>query len=442
MRYSSATRTTMAIIALVGAFALGAMAGRRVCLLPLGKGPFVGSADLLPSVLRQTTAPDVTAPSDLRPVATFWEVRQKIKENFVYPIKDETTLTYGAIRGMLEALDDPYSRFLTPEEYKEFQSESEAGQFSGIGAVLDRYRDPKSDEWVVVISAVLPGGPASRSNLRAGDVLLAVDGRPIGDMPLYKVVKLIRGPAGTKVVLTVRREGVNEPLDIEIVRGEVEEPVVEYEIVSGNIGYIWLRGFSRTAIAKMREALQYMVDHKVTGILLDLSQDPGGLLDAAVEIADMFIDKGPLVWIRERGSDPEPIMAHKETIVPKDMPILVLIDEASASASEILAGCLQDHGRAKVVGKHSFGKSKVQTVIELNDKSALVITTAVYLTPNKRDIGEEWAKGKRGIKPDIEFPEEKPDPHVSATELHERYKKRALEELKKVLANNSATGAG
>ena len=443
MRSMSQLKSWITVLAMLGVFVLGVAAGRHVSLIRFSPGTAaVGPAELVPSAMRHQTAPDVTPATDLRPIATFWEVREKIKRNFVYPIKDDTKLTYGAIRGMIEALDDPYSRFMTPEEYKEFQSESEEGHFFGIGAVLDRYRDPETDDWVVVISAVLPGGPASKTDLRPGDIIVAVDGRPIQDLPLYKVVKLIRGKAGTKVVLTVRRKTAKKLIDIEIIRGEVKEPVVDYEILPGNIGYIWLRGFSRTAISKMREALQYMVDKKVSGLLLDLSQDPGGLLDAAVAIADMFIDHGPLVWIRERGGEPEPIMAHRKTIVPKDLPIVVLIDEASASASEILAGCLQDYGRAKIVGFHSFGKSKVQTVIELNDHSALVLTTAVYLTPKKRDIGEEWAKGKRGIKPDVQFPEEQLDPHVSATQLHERHKKRAVEILKKLLANRSAAHAG
>ena len=443
MRDNSSLRSWMIGLAMVGVLVLGVVAGRKVSVISLPRGgTAMGPAQLVPSALNKKEAPDVTSPTDLRPIATFWEVREKIKRNFVYPIKDDTKLTYGASRGMVEALDDPYSRFMTPKEYKEFQSESEEGHFFGIGAVLDRYRDPKTDEWVVVISAVLPGGPASKTDLRPGDIVVAVDGRPIVDMPLYKVVKLIRGPAGTKVVLTVRRKNAKKLIDIEIIRGEVNEPVVDYEILPGDIGYIWLRGFSRTAIGKMREALTYMVKKKVKGLLLDLSQDPGGLLDAAVEIADMFIDQGPLVWIRERGSEPEPIMAHRKTIVPKDLPIVVLIDQASASASEILAGCLQDYGRATIVGYHSFGKSKVQTVIELNDHSALVLTTAIYLTPKKRDIGKEWAKGKKGIKPDIEFPEEKPDPHISATDLHERHKQRAVQILRQLLAKQSASKAG
>jgi carboxyl-terminal processing protease len=430
-------KLTLALV-VAASFVIGAMAGRGVTLV--SSGDFLNLADLMPQTVKFQKALDVASPTDLRPLATFWEVREKIKRNFVYPITDDRKLTYGAIRGMLEALDDPYSRFMTPEEYKAFQSESEKGQFSGIGAVLDRHKNPKTDEWQIVVSSILPDGPASKTALRPGDIIIGVDDKSVQDMPLHKVVDMIRGPAGTTVKLTVIRQERKEPLEISIQRGDVEVPAVEYEMLAGNIGYIWLRNFNRQAPSKMRDALLDLKNKGMKALLLDLSLDPGGILDVAVEIADMFIDKGPLVWIQERGADPEAIMAHEDVIVPQDLPMVCLIDHGSASASEILAGCLQDTGRAQIVGQHSFGKSKVQTVIELNDLSALVLTTAVYLTPTKRDIGEEWAKGKRGVKPDVELTEAEPDSHVSYKEWHDQQKQRAVEVLRRQMVGQAVAG--
>jgi carboxyl-terminal processing protease len=424
--------TAWLIAALAVAFVSGLQLGHR---LTIAASPsLLRVAQLLPAAVRYQKAPDIAPATDLRPLATFWEVREKIKANFVYPIEDDAKLTYGAIRGMLEALDEPYSRFLTPTEYQNFQAENEQGHFSGIGAILDRYRDADTGEWTIIISAVLPDGPAAKSGLRARDIILAVDDKPVAGMPLGRVVEMIRGKAGTKVKLTVQRKGVKEPLDLEIVRGDVQVPAVEYEMLPGQIGYVWLRTFNRSAADKMREALTTLRQQGMKALLLDLSLDQGGILDVAIDIADMFIDKGPLVWIRERGAEPQPVLAHKEDLVPKDLPMVCLIDNSSASAAEILAGCLQDTGRALVVGQHSFGKSTVQTVIELSDHSALVLTTAIYLTPNKRNIGEAGPDGKRGVKPDVVFSEGEPDQRVSYTDWHDQQKQRALAELRKRMA--------
>jgi carboxyl-terminal processing protease len=387
-------------------------------------------ADVTPNTLRHTKAPEVSSPTDLKPLATFWEVRDKIKRNFVFPIDDDTKLTYGAIRGMVEALDDPYSRFMTPDENKDFESESE-GHFSGIGAVLDRRKNPDTDDWEVVISSVLPEGPASKTPLRPEDVIIAVDDKSVQSQSLQKVVNQIRGQKGTTVKLTVKRKGQAAPIEIPIVRGDVEVPSVEHEMLPGSIGYIWLRSFNRQAPSKMRQAVEDLKKQGMKGLVVDLSLDPGGLLDAAVEIASLFIKEGPLVWIRERGAEPEALMARRNAPVPADIPIVCLVDSGSASASEILAGCLQDYGRATIVGQHSFGKSKVQTVIELNDSSALVLTTAIYLTPKKRDIGLEWAKGKKGVKPDVEFEEPKPNSDITYEKWHDQEKAQAVEVLRK-----------
>ncbi len=412
-------------------FTLGLVFGRSFEVF-LASDP-LHLADVTPNTVRHTSAPEVSSPTDLKPLATFWEVRDKIKRNFVYPIDDDTKLTYGAIRGMVESLDDPYSRFMTPDENKDFESESE-GHFSGIGAVLDRRKNTDTDEWEVVISAIIPEGPAAKTPLRAEDVLLGVDAKSVQGAALQKVVTLIRGEAGTTVKLTIKRKGEAKPIEIPITRGDVEVPSVEHAMLPGNIGYIWLRSFNRQSPARMRQAIEDLKKQGMKAMLLDLSLDPGGLLDAAVEIASLYVKEGPVVWIRERGAEPEPLMARKNSDVPADLPIVCLVDSGSASASEILAGCLQDYGRATIVGQHSFGKSKVQTVIELNDSSALVLTTAIYLTPHKRDIGLEWAKGKKGVKPDVEFEEPKPDSQDTYEKWHDGEKAKALDVLRQHMA--------
>jgi len=211
---------------------------------------------------------------------------------------------------------------------------------------------------------------------------------------------MIRGPAGQSVKIAVKREGQEKPLEVEIVRAQVDVPVVESKVLDGNIGYLWLRSFNRQAEMDVRKALDYLKSQGMKGLILDLSGDPGGMLDMAVAVASLFVDDTPITWIKDRNGEPEPIEARSGIMLDEDIPMVVLIDRGSASASEIVAGALQDTQRATIVGTPSFGKGKVQTVMVLDDGSALVLTTAVYLTPNKRDISREDA---RGVQPDVRF---------------------------------------
>jgi len=357
-------------------------------------------AQIVPEVLDEEAAPDIPPATNLTPLKTFWKARQRVISNYVYPDEiDETKLTYGAIKGMLSALNDPYTRFMTPEEYTEFQTESE-GHFEGIGAILASEANKETGDEEVVIMTVLPEGPASEADLRVGDVIMQVNDRPIKGMKLDQVVKLIRGPGGTKVVLGVRRATAEELVNIEITRGRVEFPIIEQRMLGNDIGYLWLRSFNRQAEMDVRKALDYLKSQGMKGLILDLSGDPGGMLDMAVAVASLFVDDTPITWIKDRNGEPEPIEARSGIMLDEDIPMVVLIDRGSASASEIVAGALQDTQRATIVGTPSFGKGKVQTVMVLDDGSALVLTTAVYLTPNKRDISREDA---RGVQPDVRF---------------------------------------
>ncbi len=414
-------------------------------------------AQMVPGVMAVEQAEDIPSATDLRPLATFWQVRDRIQHDFVHPIQDDTKLTYGAIRGMLAALEDPYSRFMTPEEYSEFQAEAE-GHFEGIGAWLEQRRVDEFGHFEVVVISVIPEGPASKVDLRPSDIIFKVDDKSVLGMTVDRVAKLIRGPEDTEVKLTVLRGGhllaspeveapVGTPeggaalparvpedqgqlLDLTITRATVEIPPVETKILDDNIGYVWLRTFHKQAETKLHEALKELLAEDIQGLVFDLSGNGGGLLEQAISVTSLFMDEAVVVYVQERGAEPQPYKAMPGRLVPEDLPMVILTDVGSASASEITAAALQDSGQAKVVGQHTFGKAKVQTVMELNDHSALVLTTALYLTPNKRDLSQEYAEGKRGIKPDVVFPLPDPDQPFDGEKWHDQQIEKARQVLK------------
>ena len=398
-------------------------------------------AQIVPGTHTVETDSDIPAATDLTPLKTFWKARQRVLQGYVYPDEiDDAELTYGAIRGMLNALGDPYTRFMDPDQYKDFRTES-TGHFEGIGAMLMMEVNDASGEKEVVVSSVLPEGPAATTDLAADDVILAVDERPIKGMALNEVVDLIRGPGGTPVVLTVRHKGAEELSEVEIIRGRVEFPIIESKMLDDEIGYIWLRSFNRMAEVDMRKALSELEEQGMKALLLDLSMDPGGMLDQAVAVSSLFLDDTPITFIKDRNGEPDPLMAHPGVAVAADVPIVALIDGGSASASEIVAGALQDTGRGTIVGHPSFGKAKVQTVIELDDGSAVVLTTAVYLTPLKRDISK-GENGERGVQPDIRFPDpvepEERDPELTYRDWFKQWHGEQIERAAEVLREKLA----
>lgn len=395
---------------------------------------------LIPGVMQIESSSAIPAATELRPLQTFWEVRDKVKRTFVYPVDDDAKLTYGAIRGMLASLNDPWTRFYTPEQYREFQTETE-GHFDGIGAVLEARQIGSTDEQEVVINALIPEGPASKADVRSQDVIVSVDGVPTKGMALDAVVNRIRGKRGTAVKLGLRREGSDDPIEVEITRAEILVPVVEHKMLADKVGYVWLRSFNRQSETKLREALLDLKSQGMKSLVLDLSINGGGLLDMAVSVGSMFIEQGPIVYVQERGAEAQPLNATGHPVVPRDIPMAVLVDHGSASASEIVAGALQDTGRALVVGQNTFGKSKVQTVAELNDRSALVLSTAVYLTPKKRDISLEYEAGKRGVKPDRVFAEPEPGTKIRYEDWHQQQIEQAVAALKAPAAAEHAQGA-
>ena len=366
---------------------------------------------------------------NLKPFEYLWEVMQAIKLHYVEPKEiDETKLTYGAIRGMVKALGDRYTRFMDPDEFEEFNVKN-AGEFEGIGAQLGvGYINEETKEEALMVVAPLPGSPAEKAGIKQGDFILKIDGKSTEDMALEAAVHLIRGPRGTKVVLTIARKGVKEPFDVTIIRDTIEIHPVKSEMLENNIGYVLLREFNEKSEKELTDALTNLRAKKMRGLILDLRNDPGGLLDVAVDVVSLFMKSGTVVYTKNRTGQEEALRVHPEKYLGLDIPIVVLINGGSASASEIVAGALQDNKLAHVLGERSFGKASVQLLVRLQNGGALAITTAKYFTPQRRDITD------KGIMPDevVELTEEiyKKEGDVQL--------KRAIDYLNKKIASKGA----
>jgi len=297
---------------------------------------------------------------------------------------------YEAIRGMLATLSDPYTRFLDPREFKEMQIDT-SGELSGVGIQLSLDKDSKE----LVVIAPIEGSPASRAGVQPKDVIVSIDGKATRGMSTEDAVKLIRGKAGTTVKLVLRRKG--QTMDLPLTRELIELHAVTHQVnVSpdgSRIGYVRLRQFNANASKDMRQAIKDLEAKGVQGYVLDLRFNPGGLLMASVEIARQWLNEGTIVSTRTRDGITDVKRANGRAITAK--PLVILVNEGSASASEILSGALQDNKRALLVGQKTFGKGLVQSVRGLSDGSGMTVTIAKYLTPLNHDIHH------RGILPDV-----------------------------------------
>ena len=308
---------------------------------------------------------------------------------------DTGILSQAAIKGMVEALDDPYSAYLDAEAYQLGLSDLE-GKFEGIGA----YVGVDEDERVMII-APIADSPAAKAGIKAGDIILEVDGKLASEVSLAEVVLYIRGPKGTSVSLLILHQGEAEPEDIVIVRAEIEVPSVYFEM-KGDIAYINITYFSERTDEELSPVLQSINDEAATGIILDLRSNPGGLLRTVVDVASRFLEKGIVVDVVDNQGE-----HTASTVRPRgattDLPLVVLVDSYSASGSEVLAGALQDYARADIAGTRTYGKGSVNVMRRLEDGSGLYITTARWLTPNGRLIEGE------GIDPTYELDLEEVD---------------------------------
>lgn len=317
------------------------------------------------------------------------QVWNLVETEFYGELPSPEERAYGAIRGMLETLDDDYTSFLEPS-IAEINRADASGAFEGIGALVRM-----NEEDILEIVRPFEGQPADEAGLLPGDRVLAVDGQSITGYGIYEAITLIRGPEGTQVTLTIQRGAETEPFDVTIVRARIDIPIVESEMLQGNIGYITLFDFSAQATAQLEDAIQQLLDQGATALILDLRGNPGGFLDQAVRVADLFLDEG--VILIERSSDGhEREFTSTDEGIAQDIPLVVLVNNGSASASEIVAGAIQDRARAPLIGETTFGKGSVQLPHTLSDGSELRVTIARWFTPNDRAIHGA------GLIPDIE----------------------------------------
>ncbi|TVP55727.1 MAG: S41 family peptidase, partial [Nodularia sp. (in: Bacteria)] len=296
---------------------------------------------------------------------------------------------YTSIREMLKRLDDPYTRFMDPEEFKNMQVDT-SGELTGIGITISQDEETKK---IVVISPI-DDTPAFKAGVLAKDIITKINGKSTEGMDTNQAVSLIRGEPGTKIKLTVEREG--QPKQFDITRARIEIHPVKYstqQTPAGKIGYIRLNQFSANASREMQSAIRDLERQRVDGYIMDLRGNPGGLLFSSVEIARMWLDRGTIVSTIDRRGEQEREVARGRALTNK--PLVVLVDKGSASASEILSGALQDNKRAVLVGSQTFGKGLVQSVRPLEDGSGLAVTIAKYMTPNGTDIN------KQGVSPDV-----------------------------------------
>ncbi|MGE4504969.1 MAG: S41 family peptidase [Desulfovibrionaceae bacterium] len=320
----------------------------------------------------------------------FSQVLDIVESSYVDDIS-RSELIEDSIKGMLEQLD-PHSAYLTAEDFKDMQ-ESTAGQFSGIGIEISL----ESGRLVVV--SPIEDTPADKAGLLAGDIILEIDGEPTQDITLLDAVDKIRGEKGTTVTLTVMHKNGTKPIDVPIVRGTIPIIPVKTQVLDEGVLHVRLTRFNENTTNELhRQIGEYVAKHELTGIVLDLRNNPGGLLDQAVSVSDTFLGEGLIVYIQGKAAAARRDFMARSQSSDVDVPVVVLINAGSASASEIVAGCLQDRKRALVLGERSFGKGSVQQIIPLSDGAGIKLTTALYYTPSGRSIQAE------GIEPDLRVP--------------------------------------
>lgn len=375
------------VLGLAAAFGAALLAGGFVAGYTTARGGLPVLALAAPGEANsQTTG----TPADLQSeFAPFWEAWNIVHEKYVDQPVDDTALMRGAISGMVRALDDPHSSYMDPLTFEAAQTQL-SGELEGIGAIVEQAGD-----YVRIISP-LPGSPAEAAGIRPGDLIVKVDDQDIQGLDyLVVVVKMVRGPAGTTVHLTIQREGEDQLLEFDIVRAQITIPSVESRLLEGNVGYVKINDFGASTTSELRTQLRSLLAQKPVGLVLDLRGNPGGYLDTAVEVASQFVGDG--VIVREHfGDGREQVYDAVPGGLATKIPLVVLIDKGSASASEIVAGAIQDTQRGAIVGETSYGKGTAQTQQALSGDNGVVrVTIARWLTPEGRSIH------KLGITPDV-----------------------------------------
>jgi carboxyl-terminal processing protease len=367
------------------------MNGTTRTALILALGAALGlSVSLTTGVLAEREQVEPLPLDDLR---TFTDVFARVKNDYVEKVEDKTLLQ-NAIRGMLSGLD-PHSAYLDEEEFKELQVGT-SGEFGGLGIEVGM-----EDGFVKVI-APIDDTPASRAGIRAGDLIIRLDDTPVKGMTLNDAVGMMRGKPGSDIRLTIVREGADKPIELTIKRDVIKVKSVKSKLLEPGYGYLRISQFQSKTAENMVQALAELKDKsqgRLKGLVLDLRNNPGGVLDGAVAVSDAFLDQGLIVYTEGRVEDSQMRFEARAGDVVDGAPVVVLVNQGSASASEIVAGALQDANRALIMGSKTFGKGSVQTILPLNNGTAVKLTTARYYTPKGRSIQAE------GIVPDIELDE-------------------------------------
>jgi carboxyl-terminal processing protease len=365
------------------------MAARTRTALLLALGVLIGAGiTLTQGVLAKREVP-AAAELPLEDMRTFVEILNRVKSDYVEPVKDQD-LIENAIRGMLDGLD-PHSAYLSPDEFREV-SISTSGKFGGLGIEV------QMQNGFVRVVAPIDDTPAHKAGLQAGDLIVRIDETPVKGMTLTEAVKLMRGEPGSKVTLTVLRENIEQPFKVSLTRAIIHVQSVKSKLLEPGYGYLRVTQFStETGKTLENELAKLRKENKgeLKGLILDLRNNPGGVLNAAVEVSDAFLERGNIVSIKGRLPETNKDFDATPGDALAGQPMVVLVNGGSASASEIVAGALQDQGRAVVMGEKTFGKGSVQTILPLQNNAALKLTTARYYTPKGRSIQAE------GITPDI-----------------------------------------
>lgn len=380
------------IALLLGGFFGGFVAGNML--------PFANLSQVLPQAVAPAPAPEAVAPTvspnaqtatpqDLQALfKPFWQAWQIVHKEYVDQPLDDTKLMEGAISGMMQSLGDPHSTYMDPQTYKDANSQL-AGSYEGIGAYVDT-----SGEYLTITSPIV-GSPAYKAGLQSGDKVIALDHKDMTGINPEVVRQKVLGPAGTVVHLTIARSGESSPLQFDITRAKIDVPSASGKMLEDNLGYVQITTFGENTTSELTSTLKTLMAQNPKGLILDLRDNGGGYLQTAVEVVSQFKDSG-VVLIEEYGNGDKRAYSVIPGGLATKVPMVVLINEGTASASEITAGALQDAGRAKLVGVVSYGKGSVQNWVPLsNDKGAVRVTVARWLTPKGRQID------KKGLTPDV-----------------------------------------
>ncbi|MGH1438893.1 MAG: S41 family peptidase [Cellvibrionaceae bacterium] len=355
------------------------------CLMLLGNLPLASAQDALPA---KKETPEASDPLPLEDLRLFTLIFDHIRRSYVEPVSDQELLE-NAIKGMLQELD-PHSDYLDASHFSSLQ-ESTQGQFSGVGIEIG------SDKGYIKVITPIDGTPAEAAGLQAGDLIIELDNKSIRGLSISEASKLMRGPKGTSIVFTIIRQGEDKAIDITVVRDTIKTRSVRSRVVEDDFGYIRISQFQTStgtdfaaAISKLRKK-----NPELKGLVIDLRNNPGGVLQASVEVVDALINEGVIVYTEGRLNNNNQSFSAKLGDVSQGLPVVVLINGGSASAAEIVAGALQDQQRAIIMGTPSFGKGSVQTILPVGDKKGIKLTTARYFTPKGRSIQA------KGIEPDV-----------------------------------------